>query len=153
MKKTNINLLAQLAIITALSIILGIYVQIKTPTGFLTLLDAGIYFSAFYFGKKEGAIVGVLSGFLIDLILGYPQWMFISLLAHGGQGYFATWHKNKVLSLSVASLVMVGTYFLFSIFFYNLGEALAGVLGNVMQNFVGMAVGYFLARILKKRVG
>ena len=75
MKNNQTRKIALLAVITALSIVLGNFFKIPTPTGFLTLLDAGIYFTAFYFGRKEGALVGGLSGLLIDLVAGYPQWM------------------------------------------------------------------------------
>ena len=151
MKETKTQKLTILAILTALTIVLGMVVKIPTLTGFLTLLDAGIFFTAFYFGKKEGAIVGGLSGFLIDLIAGYPQWMLISLFAHGAQGYFAGFTgKWRYLGLALSSVIMVGTYFVASIVLYNLGDALAGVTGNIFQNFVGMAVGYILAQAVKK---
>ncbi|MBJ8349942.1 ECF transporter S component [Streptococcus zalophi] len=151
MKKTNLSQLTTLAIITSLSIIMGIYIQIKTPTGFLTLLDAGIFFTAFYFGSKEGAIVGGLSGFLIDLILGYPNWMFISLIAHGGQGFFAGWTGQKrVVGLILATLTMVLCYFLASIVMYGYGAALSGIYGNLLQNMVGMAVGFSVSQALKR---
>ncbi|MDS8157552.1 ECF transporter S component, partial [Streptococcus pneumoniae] len=86
--------LTLLAILTALSVTFGFVAKIPTPTGLLTLVDAGIYFTAFYLGKKEGAIVGGLSAFLIDLLSSAPQWMFISLLIHGAQGYFAGFKGN-----------------------------------------------------------
>ena len=86
MKNNQTHKIILLSIITALSVVLGYFLKIPTPTGFLTLLDAGIFFTAFYFGKREGAVVGGLSGFLIDLIAGYPQWMFFSLVIHGLQG-------------------------------------------------------------------
>ncbi|MGT2926967.1 ECF transporter S component [Streptococcus cuniculipharyngis] len=149
--KTRTNRLTVIAILTALSLVLGRFIMIPTPNGFLTLLDAGIYFTAFYFGKKEGAIVGGLAAFLLDLLAGYPQWMFISLFAHGAQGYLAAWSgRGRWLGLSLASLVMVGTYFLASWGFYGLGAALADVLGNFLQNVVGMALGFTLAKIFSK---
>ena len=78
---------------------------------FLTLLDAGIFFTAFYYGKREGAIVGGLGGFIIDLISGYPHWMFFSLLFHGLQGYFAGFKgKWKWLGLVLATFLMVAGY-------------------------------------------
>ena len=86
MRKEKTSQLVQLAIVTAISIVLGMFISIPTPTGFLTLLDAGIFFAAFYFGKKEGAVVGALTGFLIDLLKGYPNWMFFSVLIHGAPG-------------------------------------------------------------------
>lgn len=134
-----------LSILTALTIVLGKFVSIGTPTGFLTLLDAGIYFTAFYLGKKEGMIVGGLSGFLIDLISGYPNWMFFSLIAHGSQGYFAGLKGNrKIFGLLMASVLMIGIYFVATIPMYGLGAAISGILGNVSQNFFGMVVGYLL---------
>lgn len=66
--------LTLLAILTALSVTFGFVAKILTPTGLLTLVDAGIYFTAFYLGKKEGgAIVGGLSAFLINLLSSGPQ--------------------------------------------------------------------------------
>ena len=89
MKQTKTSKISLVSILAALSVVLGYFVKIPTPTGFLTLLDAGIFFTAFYFGSREGAVVGGLAGFLIDLISGYPQWMFFSLIFHGSQGYLA----------------------------------------------------------------
>lgn len=112
MKKTNTHDLTLMAVLTALSVVLA-FIHVPTPTGYLTLLDVGIYFTAYYLGSKSGAIVGGLSGFLIDLLLGYPQYMFHSLIAHGAQGYFAGWTgKKRILGLILASILMVGWYFL-----------------------------------------
>ncbi len=145
MKKLTTKEMTLLSILTALTIVLGKFVSIGTPTGFLTLLDAGIYFTAFYLGKKEGMIVGGLSGFLIDLISGYPNWMFFSLIAHGSQGYFAGLKGNrKIFGLLMASVLMIGIYFVATIPMYGLGAAISGILGNVSQNFFGMVVGYLL---------
>ena len=108
MKKNQTYKLVLLSMIAALTVVLGYYLKIPTPTGILTFLDAGIFFTAFYFGRKEGAIVGGLAGFLIDLISGYPQWMFFSLFFHGLQGYFAGFKgKSRYLGLVLATLVMV----------------------------------------------
>ncbi len=71
------------------------------------MVDAGIYFTVFYLGKKEGAIVGGLSAFLIDLLSSAPQWMFISLFIHGAQGYFAGLKGGyRPLGLLLATVVM-----------------------------------------------
>lgn len=152
-KNNKTKELTVLALLTALSVILGRFIMLPTPTGFLTLLDAGIYFTSFYLGAKQGAVVGGLSGFLIDLLAGYPQWMFHSLISHGAQGYFAGWTGYKrVIGLILASFVMVSWYFLGSLILgYGLAGSLAGIWGNVMQNFFGMLVGY-LVFIAVKRV-
>lgn len=145
MRRTNTRDIALMAVLTALSVVLA-YIHIPTPTGYLTLLDAGIYFTAFYFGSRAGAVVGGLSGFLIDLLLGYPQYMIHSLIAHGAQGYFAGWSgKKRSLGLILASVSMVGWYFIATLLLgYGLGAALAGILGNLLQNCFGMLVGYLI---------
>ena len=145
MRRTNTRDIALMAVLTALSVVLA-YIHIPTPTGYLTLLDAGIYFTAFYLGSRAGAVVGGLSGFLIDLLLGYPQYMIHSLIAHGAQGYFAGWSRKKLpLGLILASVSMVGWYFIATLLLgYGLGAALAGILGNLLQNCFGMLVGYLI---------
>lgn len=143
--------LTLLAVLTALSVALA-YVHIPSPTGFLTLLDIGVYFTAFYLGSKSGAIVGGLSGFLIDLLLGYPQYMIHSLIAHGAQGFFAGWTgKKRILGIVLASLAMVGWYVVAALVLgYGLGGAIGGILGNVLQNAVGIIGGYTLYLAIQK---
>lgn len=145
MSRTKTYHLTLMAVLTALSVVLA-FIHVPTPTGYLTLLDVGIYFMAYYLGSKYGAVVGGLSGFLIDLLLGYPQYMFHSLIAHGAQGYFAGWTgKKRILGLILASILMVGWYFLATFLLgYGLGGALAGVPGNLLQNLFGMLVGYLV---------
>jgi len=148
MRNNQVKKLVILAFITALSVVLGNFLKIPTPTGFLTLLDAGIYFTAFYFGRKEAAIVGGLSGFLIDMIAGYPQWMIFSLICHGLQGFFAGFEgKKRYLGLVLAAVSMVGGVALFARTHHGVGAGLAGILGNFMQNVFGLVVGYVLYKV------
>lgn len=152
MKKTKTQTLTLLAVLTALSVVLA-YIHIPTPTGYLTLLDVGIYFTAYYLGAKSGAVVGGLSGFLIDLLLGYPQYMLHSLIAHGTQGYFAGWiGKKRFLGLVLSSIAMVGWYFLAALLSgYGWGAAWASIPGNLLQNFFGMLVGYLVYYLAYRR--
>lgn len=151
MKQSKIHHLTLYAILTAASVVLA-YVHVPTPIGFLTLLDVGIYFTAFYLGSKAGAVVGGLSGFLIDMLLGYPQYMIHSLIAHGTQGFFAGWReKKRPFGLFLASLAMIGWYFIASLILgHGLGASLAGIFGNIFQNFFGMIVGFILYKAIAK---
>ena len=72
MQNDKTKKLTLLAVLTALSVTFGFVAKIPTPTGLLTLVDAGIYFTAFYLGKKEGAIVGGLSAFHLHAAATYP---------------------------------------------------------------------------------
>ncbi len=71
MKQTKTTKIALVSLLTALSVVLGYFLKIPAPTGILTLLDAGVFFAAFYFGSRGGAVVGGLASFLIDLLSGY----------------------------------------------------------------------------------
>ena len=151
MQNDKTQKLTSLAVLTALSVTFGFVAKIPTPTGLLTLVDAGIYFTAFYLGKKEGATVGGLSAFLIDLLSSAPQWMFISLLIHGAQGYFAGFKgKYRIVGLLLATIAMVGGYALASIFMYGIGSAVAEIIPNFCQNALGLVVGWVLYQGFKK---
>lgn len=150
MRNKKTQELVLLAILTALTLVLA-HVHMPTLSGFVTLLDVGVYFTAFYLGKKEGAIVGGLAGLLIDFLLGYPQWAFFSLVFHGAQGYFAGWTgKKRILGLVLATLSMVGGYYLASRIYFNDLKAIESVFGNSMQNFVGMGLGFALVKLVEK---
>ena len=151
MQNDKTKKLTLLAVLTALSVTFLFVAKIPTPTGLLTLVDAGIYFTAFYLGKKEGAIVGGLSAFLIDLLSSAPQWMFISLLIHGAQGYFAGFKgKYRIVGLLLATIAMVGGYALASIFMYGIGSAVVEIIPNFCQNALGLVVGWVLYQGFKK---
>ncbi len=151
MRNNRTSQLTLLALLTALSLALG-FVNIPTPTGFLTLLDTGIFFTAFYLGSRSGAVVGGLSAFLLDYLLGYPQYMIFSLLAHGLQGYFAGWTgARRYIGVVLASLAMVGIYILAALILgFGWGAALAGIWGNLCQNLLGLLLGAIFYRAFNK---
>ena len=153
MRENQTRKIALLSVITALSVVSGYYLKIPTPTGIVTFLDVGIFFAAFSLGSKEGALVGALAGFLIDLLSGYPQWMFFSLVFHGLQGFLAGFKgKLQILGLVLATIVMVGGYALASSWMSGWGAALAEVLLNLAQNLFGMLLGFFLKQLLAKQL-
>ena len=53
MKQTKTSKIALLSILTALSVVLGYIVKIPTQTGILTLLDAGVFFTAFIMENEK----------------------------------------------------------------------------------------------------
>jgi uncharacterized membrane protein len=145
--KINLKKLTLLALWTALSFVLGRLFTFPIPGSagnILTLLDVGIYTAVFLFGKREAAVIGGLSAFLLDLTAGYANYMFFSLLIHGIQGYLAGLTRSKTLNFILSLLMMVGGYFIVGGFMYGWGSAIAGVWVNVVQ----VVIGYLLARLL-----
>ena len=153
--KKNMTLLAML---TALTVVLARLFIFPVPVtkGYVNFLEVGIYVSAMLLGGPAGAVVGGISGGILDLILGYPQWLPFSAVIHGTQGYVAgrflngTSFKKRVVYLLLASLVMVVGYFFATWLLYGWVAAVASIIGNVIQNSFGLIVSLFLMKHLDK---
>ena len=77
--------------------------------------------------------------------------MFFSLLFHGLQGYFAGFKgKWKWLGLVLATFLMVAGYACATSWMKGWGAALTDIPHNLLQNFIGMIVGYLLYQSIKK---
>lgn len=153
MKKTlTTRNMAILAVLIGTNIILNFFLRIPTATGFISLVEAGIVIAAWNFGATGGLIVGGLTGFLLDLMSGYPQWMVISLIVHGTEGAVFGYlgrEKNslsRIISIIAGGAVMVTGYFLGGILLQLLNHAsfqtavyasMIDILGNVLQVLAG----------------
>lgn len=156
MKEFRENL-TLLAVLTALCVAIAMMLPIPTPTGYLNLLDVGIYTVAFLMGPVSAAVVGAASGGMLDLLLGYPQWMVYSLVIHGLQGYLAgqgVKSKNRVarvVYLGLSVTVMVGGYYVAAAYLLSYGVgAVADIPGNVIQSIAGIIGAVVLSKPLKR---
>jgi uncharacterized membrane protein len=146
------------AMLVAVTVVIARFFIIPIPMthGNINLCDAGIFIAALMYGKRDGLIVGGLSGFLLDLISGYSQYMFFSLIVHGLEGLIVGWlgydkdRKTQVLALVIGSLVMVAGYFITDTLLYSLTPGLVGIPTNLFQAVVGAAIGMPIAIKLKK---
>lgn len=126
--------------------------------GYVNLCDAGIFIAALIFGRRGGAIVGGASGFLLDLLLGYSQYMVFSLIVHGLEGWIAgelgagKSRGRQILALSVASLVMVGGYFISDSIMYTVANGLIGVPANLFQAVIGGVIAFPIVIQLKQHI-
>ncbi|MBO0421073.1 ECF transporter S component [Vagococcus fluvialis] len=149
---------ALLAMLTALTTVLALTFIFPVPItkGYVNLLEVGIYTTAMLLGGPSGMIVGGISGGMLDLLLGYPQWIIFSVIIHGGQGYLAgKWSgskdtKTRILFLVVASIFMVVGYFFATSFLYGNVAGVASIIGNIIQNAFGMVVSMLLVKVLDR---
>jgi uncharacterized membrane protein len=150
----------QLAMITALTVALSslFFIPIPGTKGFITLCDMGIYTASFLFGPIGGFLVGGLSGGLLDLISGYPQWAPFSFIIHGGQGLIAGFLYFKIknngfkvsASLFLGTVFMVVGYTLATALLFTWPAAIASIPVNICQNLLGIVVTIPLVARLKK---
>ncbi|KRL60875.1 ECF transporter S component [Latilactobacillus fuchuensis] len=138
-----------IAMLTALTVALSLLFIIPIPAtkGFVTLCEVGIYTTAILLKNPGGLAVGALSGLLIDILSGYPEWCLFSLVIHGTQGFvvgYLTKRHNKPIAILQAllcgSLVMLVGYFLATSWLFGWTAGWASLIGNLVQNGFGIAV-------------
>lgn len=144
------------ALMMALTVVLGRVFNIPIPWthGNINLCDACILICALVLGPVSGAIVGGLGGLLLDLISGYSQYMFFSLIAHGLEGFIAGWlfkrYHRQPLALGAAIIVMVACYFAADSILYTPIVGALGIPTNLIQGIVGAIVTLVVVPQVKK---
>ncbi|MDR1568116.1 MAG: ECF transporter S component [Streptococcaceae bacterium] len=147
-----------IALITALTVALSLNFIIPVPQtkGFVTICDGGIYLAAMLLGGYPALLVGGLSGALLDLLSGYPQWLIFSLIIHGLQGLIAgkiIYQKSAsrtALGLSLASILMIAGYAFAGWLLNGWGYGLASLPGNLIQNIFGVLIAVPAFKVLQK---
>lgn len=145
--------LTTLAMLTALTTALSLLFVLPVPQtkGVVTLCEAGIYTTALLLGGPSGAIVGSLSGGMIDFLSGYPEWALFSILIHGCQGYFTGRFRHyPLLALCLGSMTMILGYAAATTIMFGFGAGIASILSNSLQNVFGILVAFPLVNYLKR---
>ena len=156
-KAIQVNTIPLVAIMTAVTTVLTMFVKIPTPTrGYLNLSDTMIFFSSYAFGPWVGGIIGGLGPALSDLISGYPQWAIFTFIIDGLQavlvGLLVREFKpaNVVIGSLVAGVWKVFGYFIAGGILCGFGAALGEIIGNSFQMVVGLIVGFALFSAVRK---
>lgn len=145
--------LTRLAMLTALTTALSLLFVLPVPQtkGVVTLCEAGIYTTALLLGGPSGAIVGSLSGGMIDFLSGYPEWALFSILIHGCQGYITGRFRHyPLLALCLGSVTMILGYTAATTIMFGFGAGIASILSNSVQNVFGILVAFPLVNYLKR---
>ncbi len=160
--KFTLKQLIFLALLTAINVVVSRLFIIPVPMthGNINFCDAGIFIVALIFGTSAGAVVGGLSGFMLDLFSGYGQYMLFSLLVHGLEGALVgvtvkylpikgTLLKN-ILAMSVGIIIMVLGYFAVDSILYTLSAGAIGTLTNTFQGVAGAVIALLIIPAVKR---
>lgn len=162
MKNNRLKMMTVTALLTALNVVISRILIIPIPFthGNINLCDAGIFIVAMLYGPWAGLFTGAVSGFLLDLISGYSQYMFFSLIVHGLEGLVvgllfqrlrANSSKAKQVGIMlVGTIIMVSGYFCSDSILYNIQTGLVGIPMNCIQGIVGLVVALLLTPQLRK---
>lgn len=142
-------------ILTALTtaVTMAIAVPFPPTRGFFNLGDSMVFFSAFTFGWRAGAICGGIGSAAADVLLGFGYFAPITLVAKGSEGLFSGLISDvgkrkptaKVLGVAIGGASMISTYFLAELILYGFGPALAEIPVNVTQVVFGGSIGLLLS--------
>jgi Predicted membrane protein len=160
MKTDSVKTISLAAILTALTVGMSLLVVIPIPAtkGLVTLCEVGIFTSAILFKNPIGFTVGAASGFLIDLISGFPEWCIFSLIIHGLEGFIVAYlvpeddksFKKIIIPLLLGSLVMIVGYCLATALLFSWPAGIASIFSNIFQVGFGMAVTVLVVESLAK---
>ena len=133
--------IALVAMFSSLSAVLTYFTHIPSPTGGYTHIgDTAIYIAALLFGTRVGALVGIVGPLVTDLVVGYPRW-YVTVVAHGLQGFIAGFGFRKKTWLQVtlalaAGLAMSLTYFIVNVYIKGWAPALL----SFLRDFFGQTL-------------
>jgi uncharacterized membrane protein len=141
---------------SALTAALTYLVRVPSPTGGYTHIgDTLIYLAALLFGPSVGVAVGILGPLAADLLAGYPRW-YVSIVAHGVQGYLAGLGRGRrfraqAMMLVAAGLAMSFTYFAVNVYIKGVALATASLIRDVFgQSLVSWILSLLLVKPLEK---
>lgn len=130
--------------------------MLPSPTGGYTHIgDTAIFIAALLFGSKVGGFVGIIGPVVADLVVGYPRW-FVTILAHGTQGFIAGLGKGKntviqVVLLAFSGFVMATTYFFVNIFIKGYPVAIISYARDLFgQVLVSLILSLIIAKAVEK---
>ena len=150
--------IAVVAVFSALTAVLTgtTGVMLPSPTGGYTHIgDTIIFVSALLFGCKVGGLVGIIGPVAADLFVGYPRW-FVTVLAHGTQGFIAGLGLKRstfiqAVLLVFSGFVMATTYFFVNIFIKGYPVAIISYMRDLFgQALVSIILGLILTKAVEK---
>ncbi len=148
--KTHKLVLAGL--LAAFIMVLTMVVKIPIPNmagAYLNLGDAGVYLAACLLGNPYAALCAGVGSAVADLLLGSALYAVPTFVIKGAMAFVAAMllerlsgkRLRRLISLTIAGLIMPLGYFLFEAVLYGPVLALAGMPMNLLQYAAGVALG------------
>ena len=135
-----------------------IRIPIAATGGYVNLSDVAIFFTAFTFGPIPALVAGGVGAGLADILGGFPEFAWLSFIAHGLEGLLAGYILRRgsgvawmILAWAAGAAAMLLGYFLGeALVMTGVGPALGELPFNVLQVVVGGLVGAALALAVRQ---
>ncbi|MFB6109570.1 MAG: ECF transporter S component [Halodesulfurarchaeum sp.] len=149
----------------ALSAVFGAAVTVGTMAisvpvgmGYLNFGEVIIYTAAFLFGRTVAGLAGGVGSAAADILLGYPFYAPITLVAKGTEGYVVgrlsgASFRSKAIAVAAGAPIMIGAYVLARAVLEGIPAAIFQELPmDVLQAVAGFVIAVPLSRLLEDRI-
>lgn len=150
------------ALLAALTCVATMIIKIPSPLkGYLNLGDCVVLLAGWMLSPVYGFLAAGLGSALADLFSGYVVYApatfvikgLMALIAYYG---FKLLHKklgnlpSRIITGTVAELVMILGYFAFEGFLYGFGPSVVNIPANGVQGIAGLIIGCILVKVFEK---
>lgn len=164
-KNEKLRLLTLTGVLTALTTVATLVIQIPTPTkGYINLGDTVVNLSAWVLGGFYGAFASGVGSALSDLISGYTIYAPATFLIKAIMALVAFWIYQtcskkfhslpaRILSAVVSEIIMIVGYAVFAGVLYNsLASVWLSIPENLVQGIFGAGASVMLYETILKRI-
>ncbi len=148
------------ALFTALIFVATQFIRLPLPFGYFNFGDCFVILSAVVIGGPHSAAAAAIGSVLADILSGYTIYAPATLIIKGimavvmilsAKPHSKRSFKNIFLILGsvVAEVIMILGYFLYDVFLYGIGGAVASVFGNIMQGIISVLASMFILKLLE----
>jgi len=160
MKNNNIIKLVTAALMAAMTCVVTMILPIRIPFGnggYIHPGDAFVLLSGIILGPLYGGLAAGLGSMMADLLAGFPQYIFATLLikttaAVVGAYSYRHIRKNSVILAGIFGgiVVTLGYFICDRILYGSIEIALVGVPFNLLQNIMGIVIASIILPLLIK---
>jgi uncharacterized membrane protein len=146
------------AVVGAAVAVATMVISIPVGLGYLNFGEVVIYTGAFLFGGVVGGLSGGVGAAAADVILGFPMYAPITLVAKGTEGYVVgrlagASLRSKAIAVAAGAPFMIGAYVLARAVLEGVPAAIFQELPiDVLQAVVGFAIAVPLTKLLEDRI-
>ena len=160
--KTTIQKTVIAAMFAALTCVATMIIKIPSPlNGYINLGDCVVLLAGWSLSPMYAVLAAGLGSALADLFSGYIVYSPITFLIKGLMAIIAFYLFNilnkktngiisRIISSTIAEIVMVLGYFVFEGFLYGFGPSVVNIPANCVQGIAGIIVGCVLIKIFER---
>ena len=160
--KNRAQRIVMASLLAALTCVVTMMIKVPSPLkGYLNLGDCVVLIAGWMLSPMYGFLAAGLGSALADLFAGYVTYVPATFAIKGVMALVAFYgyklmHRKlgrltaRIISGTIAEIVMIMGYFLFEGFLYGFGPSLVNIPANTVQGLAGLVLGIVLIKVFAK---